>query len=112
MEPLLKGEEAFRESFGKAVKAAREAAGLTQRGLAERADLADKYLSRVEVGAATPSVFVAAKLAAALGIPLDALTSAATSPYGPEIAGIVGLLRTCSAADLDRATRVLRELVR
>lgn len=105
-------EETFREAFGHALKAAREAAGLTQRELAERADVADKYLSRVEVGAATPSAFIATKLAKALGIPLDTLTGASESPHGAELAAIVETLRPCSAAEIDRALRVLRELVR
>lgn len=112
MEPVSKGEEEFREAFGKAVRAAREAAGLTQRQLAERADVADKYLSRVEVGAALPSVFVASKLARALGLPLDTLTDAAASPEHAEVAAVVQLLRGATAAELDRALRVVRELVR
>lgn len=104
-------EATFRTAFGQALKTAREAAGLTQRELAERADLADKYLSRVEVGAATPSIFVATKLSTALGVPLDTLTTAAAS-QGPEIAALVSLLRPASASDLDRTLRVVRELLR
>ena len=113
MEPVAKGEEeAFRKSFGKALRAAREAAGLTQRQLAEKADVADKYLSRVEVGAATPSIFVASKFAAALGLPLDILTTAAASPEHVEIAAVVQLLRGTTKSEIDRALRVVRELVR
>jgi transcriptional regulator with XRE-family HTH domain len=63
----------FRRTFGRAVKAAREARGLTQRELAEAASIADKYLSRIELGLATPSVYVASRLARALGLSVDAL---------------------------------------
>ena len=63
----------FRRTFGRAVKAAREERGFTQRELAEAASIADKYLSRIELGLATPSVYVASRLAKALGVSLDAL---------------------------------------
>lgn len=105
-------EEVFRKTFGKALRAAREAAGLTQRELAEKADVADKYLSRVEVGAATPSIFIASKFARALGLPLDVLTTAAASPEHAEIAAVVQLLRGATKTEIDRALRVVREVVR
>ncbi|MDP3221071.1 MAG: helix-turn-helix transcriptional regulator [Deltaproteobacteria bacterium] len=105
-------EAGFRKSFGQAVKAAREAQGLTQRELAERADLADKYLSRIEVGAATPSIFVAAKLTRALGLSLESLTGAEPSAAGPMLAEVMALLARQPLAEIDRALRVLRELLR
>jgi transcriptional regulator with XRE-family HTH domain len=58
------------------VRTAREERGLTQRELAEAARIADKYLSRIELGHATPSVYVASRLARALGVSLDALIPA------------------------------------
>ncbi|HWP09152.1 MAG TPA: helix-turn-helix transcriptional regulator [Polyangiaceae bacterium] len=58
------------------MKKAREERGLTQRELAESAHIADKYLSRIELGLATPSVYVASRLARALGVSLDALVPA------------------------------------
>jgi len=63
----------FRRTFGRAVKTAREERGLTQRKLAEAASIADKYLSRIELGLATPSVYVASRLSRALGVTLDEL---------------------------------------
>ena len=66
----------FRRTFGRAIKTAREERGLTQRALAESAHIADKYLSRIELGLATPSVYVASRLARALGVSLDALVPA------------------------------------
>ena len=66
----------FRRTFGRAIKSAREARGLTQREVAEAAHIADKYLSRIELGLATPSVYVASRLARALGVSLDALVPA------------------------------------
>jgi len=66
-------EGTFRRTFGRAVKYAREERGLTHRKLAESAHIADKYLSRIELGLATPSVYVASRLARALGVSLDTL---------------------------------------
>jgi transcriptional regulator with XRE-family HTH domain len=65
----------FRRTFGQAVRTTREKRGLTQRELAEGAHIADKYLSRIELGLATPSVYVASRLALALGVTLDALVT-------------------------------------
>lgn len=104
----LPEEKHFRSAFGAAVRAAREAAELTQRQLAERADIADKYLSRVEVGEATPSVHIAARLAAALGIGLDVLVPGGVE-HAPAVAAFAALLQGRSADDADRALRVARE---
>jgi transcriptional regulator with XRE-family HTH domain len=110
-------EAAFRREFGRRLRAARAAQGLSQRELAERADVADKYLSRIEVGAAMPSVFVADCLARALGIGLEGLTTkASTAPTARETGAAapmrraVRLLREMDDADLARAVRVLTAL--
>ena len=55
------------------MRSAREERGFTQRELAEAARIADKYLSRIELGLATPSIHVAARLARELGVSLDVL---------------------------------------
>lgn len=75
----FKTERIFRRDLGRRVKALRTARGLSQRELAEKADIADKYLSRVEVGAVTPSMLVGARLAQALGVGLDALVEGETA---------------------------------
>ena len=64
------------------------ARGLTQRQLAERAGIADKYLSRLEVGAAGPSLHVASKLAAAVGVGLDGLLLLSVEPNPAEVATV------------------------
>lgn len=46
---------------------AREALGWTQRELAERAHITDSYCGMIEAGIRTPSLRVAARIAAALG---------------------------------------------
>ena len=55
------------------LKAVRQAAGLTQAELAERARVSRKTVNTIENGVFTPSVVVALTLARALDVPLDAL---------------------------------------
>lgn len=59
--------------FGAAVRAQREAAGLSLRDLAERAGTTAGAVSLVERGDRAPSLRMAAALAAALGVGLDPL---------------------------------------
>jgi len=61
------------QDFGLAVRHFRERHGWSQELLAEKADLNRSYLGEVERGRAIPSLATAAKLAAALGIPLSGL---------------------------------------
>jgi transcriptional regulator with XRE-family HTH domain len=60
-------------AFGGALRAAREAAGLTQAQLAERAGLHLSAITRFEQGWREPSLSTAAALAKALGIKVDDL---------------------------------------
>jgi transcriptional regulator with XRE-family HTH domain len=110
-----KMEAAFRREIGRHVRAARTTQGLSQRELAERADLADKYLSRIEVGAAMPSVFVADCIARALGVGIEGLTgktpTRVTGASAP-MRRAVRLLRDMDEVDLARAVRVLVALAR
>ena len=104
-----KSERTFRRDLGRRVKTLRLARGLSQRELAELADIADKYLSRVEVGAVTPSMLVGTRLARALGVPLDALiaTTPARTP-DPRWTKILRKLRRLEAKhELERAAAIL-----
>ena len=55
------------------LKEARQAAGLTQAELAERAGVSRKTVNTVENGVFTPSALLALKLARALGEPVESL---------------------------------------
>ncbi|WP_314376079.1 helix-turn-helix domain-containing protein [Sphingomonas paucimobilis] len=61
------------ETLGNDLKAAREAAGLTQGGLAEAIGVSRKTINTVENGVFQPSTLLALKLARALGRPVEAL---------------------------------------
>ena len=65
-----------RDLNGTAVKALREAFGISQGDLAERCGIASSYLCNLERGRRQPSPMVARRIAGALGVPLDAVTRA------------------------------------
>ncbi|HUI06392.1 MAG TPA: helix-turn-helix transcriptional regulator [Verrucomicrobiae bacterium] len=62
-------------AFGLNVRKQREARGLTQEALAEKADLDQTYISGIERGVRNPSILSIAKMAKALGVPLSQLTN-------------------------------------
>lgn len=51
----------------------RERIGMTQSDLAKASDVSQSHISEIESGKAIPTVFVAKKLAAALGVSVDEL---------------------------------------
>ena len=62
------------KSLGKRLQAARQAAGLTQQNLCQRANLSYSTLAKIERGAIkSPSIFTVQTIAAALGVSLDSL---------------------------------------
>ena len=67
----------FNRAVGAAIRLARQKNGWTQAGLAERAELSPNYIARLERGELGPSLFVARKLSAALGIVVDVLVEEA-----------------------------------
>jgi transcriptional regulator with XRE-family HTH domain len=105
-------ERTFRSMLSRSMKAAREARGLTQRRLAEKAGIGFKYLSRIELGQTTPSALVTYRLANALGVPLGDLIAAAPLPVSPNLRSINRLLGDQSEKELDRARRILVELLK
>lgn len=66
-------------TLGQKLRAAREACGLTQAELADRAGVGAEYVSHAELDQREPSLSAAARIARELGIPLDELASAAVS---------------------------------
>ena len=61
--------------FGKALKAARKSAGLTQEELAQKCGMAKQNISRYENSEREPNIRTAKIIADALGIPLSILIS-------------------------------------
>jgi len=67
-------------SAGRAVKAKREAMGLTLRALAARSGISSSMISDIERGTKSPTVSTLAMLADALGVAISALLDAETEP--------------------------------
>jgi transcriptional regulator with XRE-family HTH domain len=105
-------EQALRTSLARALRHSREELGFTQRALASKAAVGEKYLSRIERGLATPSVLVALRLAQALGLGLDQLVAAARPERSTVAMAITRLLQGRSASELERAERVIAALFR
>lgn len=72
----------FSALFGLVVRRHRQARGLSQELLAERAELSPVYVGFVERNLRSPTVDAAEKLAHALDIPLAALIAEAEAEWG------------------------------
>jgi transcriptional regulator with XRE-family HTH domain len=72
-EPALGDEHEFATQVGESIRRSRTALGWTQVQLAIEADLSPNYVARLERGELGPSLFVAARLARSMGLPIDEL---------------------------------------
>ena len=61
------------EILGKKIKTLRKAKGLSQEKFAEKAELSQQHISRIEKGLTYPGVATLAKIAKVLNIPMDDL---------------------------------------
>jgi HAD superfamily hydrolase (TIGR01509 family) len=69
------------KGLGKRLQGARQAAGLTQQQLCQRANLSFSTLTKIERGAIkSPSIFTISSIAGALGLSLDELVGSAVGP--------------------------------
>lgn len=71
----------FSAAFADVVRRHRHRIGLSQEALAERADIHRTYMGMLERGERSPTLDTAAKLAAALEIPLDSLIAEAQGEW-------------------------------
>ncbi|MBS1803533.1 MAG: helix-turn-helix transcriptional regulator [Acidobacteria bacterium] len=67
-------EDLFNQSIGKHIESLRKRAGLTQRALAQSVGLKQQSLASIECGKTRCSLFMMAKIARRLGIPVAAIT--------------------------------------
>jgi putative transcriptional regulator len=103
------------DKFGPRLRQARVAAGLTQAELAERADVADATVSRIERGRLVPSVALAKRIAAALRVPLDELMSPNARPPKATLrqseARYLAIVRDLDDAVIDDISKGLRLII-
>lgn len=76
-------ESATLTQLGQKIRAAREAAGYSQEGLAAAAGLSRAYFGRVERGRENLSVLTLEKVAAVLGLPLSSFFEGIQPPQAP-----------------------------
>ena len=107
-----KKEAAPAGSFGARLKAAREAAGLTQSVLGAAVDMDKRMIARYEADQAAPSIHAAARLARAAGVSLDVLGGLAPSEHDPELGRLLAQLAELPEADRMAARRVLAGLLK
>ena len=69
-----------RKTNGATVRVVREALGITLTSLAARAQVSKSYLSDVETGVCQPSPVIIKRLAAELGVAVDAITYPVPEP--------------------------------
>ena len=73
--------KASEKALGESIQQARQAHGLTQQELCNKAELSYSTLAKIERGAIkTPSVFTVARIASVLGVSLDSLLGSIVSP--------------------------------
>jgi transcriptional regulator with XRE-family HTH domain len=93
--------------FGRLVKALRTARGLTQEGLAARADLSRDTITRMEFGTFSPSLETLAKLVAGLDSSLTTLFASFEGSDDATAREILAMARRMSGVELALAVRVL-----
>ena len=89
------------DTFGTRLRAAREAADLSQQELGDATGFDKRSVARYEQGGALPSIEAAARLAKPLGASLDALAGLSATSADPELARL--LIRLAQLPDFDRA---------
>lgn len=90
----------YPEVLGDIVKATRVRAGLTIEAVAERVDITDRYLYRIENDGQKPSFDVLCRLIRVLSIPSDLIFYPEQTTRAPEIEEIVRMLYTCDERSL------------
>ena len=99
------------EKIGLRIKELRNAQGLTQEQLAEKAEISYKYLGEIERGKINPGIINLFKVACGLSLPLKELVDLDMESRSEESAlrkEILGLLAGKIPDDLKKALRVLK----
>jgi len=101
--------------LGARIKKLRNRAGLTQAQLAERVDISDEFLSRMERGAKAPSLHTAEKVAQALGVSMKELFDFEAVPAADSktarLEGLVSYLTTVDEETVQLVDAVARAVV-
>lgn len=101
-------------ALGRRIMEERKRRGLTQRALADAAQLTDRYISNIECGQRQPAPKALQAIAGALNIqPRDLYTGvpATYKPLDADLAQLASILKDASAEDRAIVIRMVRSLV-
>lgn len=101
--------QSLMSTIGNNINKHRTKAGFSQDVLAEKAGISSSYVTRIENGQKSASVYVLYKIAKALQVSCDALL-ASQPPANTE--HIAQLFNGCSEEFIEKAERVIRTLIR
>lgn len=98
----------YPELFGGIVKAARLRAELTIETVAERVDITERYLYRIENEGKVPSFEVLCRLIRVLSIPSDSIFYPERAIPDPEVEEIVHMLYNCDKRSIQIVKATLK----
>ena len=102
-------------ALGRRIKEERERRGLTQRALADEADLSDRYISNLERGQRSPAPKALQAIAGALQIQPSDLFIGVPSTHKPldaDLSRLASILRDASDTDRETVIDFARSFVR
>ena len=99
------------EIFGAVLKAARQKAGLTVEALAEKVNVSDRYIYRLENNGKTPGYAVLCRLIRELSISPDLLFYLEKSVQDSEVETLIRKLATCDERAIKVAKVTIQSLI-
>ena len=103
--------EELLNEFGRTIKDARHAAGLTQETLAEQIGITPRYIMAIENENKQPSMLVLYKLIRALKISADAIFFPEIQHSDKKKEHLIHLIRLCDEKELKVATATIKALL-
>ena len=98
-------------TFGQTIKDARQAAGLTQEGLAEQAGVTTRYIMAIENDNKQPSMKVLFKLIRALKISADTIFFPEIQHTDKKKEHLIHMIQLCDERNLQIATATIKALL-
>lgn len=97
--------------FGQTIKAARQAAGVTQEALAEKVDITSRFLMGIENEGRNPSFLVLYGISQFLNIPPENYFNSEDAITENEKEQLIRLLSQCDERDIRVLTATAKELI-
>ena len=98
-------------NFGRSIKSARQAAGLTQEELAVQAEVTSRYIMAIENESKYPSMHVLFKIIRILNISADTIFYPETQHTDKEKEQLIQMIRLCDEKEIKVATATVKTLL-